>query len=274
MTDTASVFDKNAVTVRGTGTKPMLFLHGFGCDQTMWRYIAPAFDDSHKVVLYDHIGSGRSDLRLYDKRKYAHLEGYADDLLEICAELDLRGIDVVAHSVGCMIAVLAAKRRPELFDRLMLLGPSPCYINHDGYVGGFSREDINDLLAFLEINPAGWSANLAPMVMANPDRPELTAELEAFFVRNDPKILHHFASVLFLSDHRADLDGLEVPTLIMQCTDDIVAPPEVGAYLHARLPNSVLKILDTQGHYPQLSHPGPVTDAIRDYLNGRGRAAA
>jgi sigma-B regulation protein RsbQ len=274
MNPTAFIEHKNAVTIHGTGTKPMLFLHGFGTDQTMWRYIAPAFDDSHKVVLYDHVGSGHSDLRQYDKRKYAYFEGYADDLLELCDVLDLRDIDVVAHSAGCMMAVLAARRRPDLFSHLMLLGPSPCYINHDGYVGGFSREDIDQLLAFLEINPAGWSANLAPMVMANPDRPDLAAELESFFVRNDPKILHHFASAVFLSDHRADLDGLRVPTLIMQCRDDIVAPLEVGDYMHAKLSNSVLKVLDTHGHYPQLSHPGPVTDAMRDYLSGAARAAA
>lgn len=274
MNSTPFVQHKNAVTIHGTGTKPMLFLHGFGTDQTMWRYIAPVFNDSHKVVLYDHVGSGRSDLRQYDKRKYAYFEGYADDLLELCDVLDLRDIDVVAHSAGCMMVVLAAKRRPDLFSRLMLLGPSPCYINHDGYVGGFSREDIDQLLAFLEINPAGWSANLAPMVMANPDRPDLAAELESFFVRNDPKILHHFASAVFLSDHRADLEGLNVPTLIMQCRDDIVAPLEVGDYMHAKLPNSVLKVLDTHGHYPQLSHPGPVTAAIRDYLSGAARAAA
>jgi sigma-B regulation protein RsbQ len=264
----------NAITLRGNGAKPMLFVHGFGTDQAMWRYIAPAFEDSHKVVLYDHIGSGRSDLRLYDKRKYAHYEGYADDLIEICDALDLRGIDLAAHSAGCMMAVLAARRCSELFDRLMLLGASPCYVNHEDYTGGFSREDINDLLAFLEINPAGWSANLTPMVMANAERPELAAELEAFFVRNDPKIMHHFACAVFLSDHRADLEGLKVPTLIMQCRDDIVAPLEVGDYMHAKLPNSTLKVLDTHGHYPQLSHPGPVTDAIRDYLNGAARAAA
>lgn len=274
MISAASVIKNQAVTIRGSGSKPMIFLHGFGCDQTLWRYIAPAFDDSHKVVLYDHIGSGRSDLRLYDKRKYAYLEGYADDLLEICDALDLKDIDIVAHSVGCMIAILAAKRRPELFSRLMLLGPSPCYINGEDYVGGFSREDIDQLLAFLEINPAGWSANLAPAVMANPDRPDLATELEAFFVRNDPKILHHFASVVFLSDHRADLDGLRVPTLIMQCRDDIVAPLEVGDYMRARLPGSTLKVLDTQGHYPQLSHPVPVTEAIRDYLSRAARAVA
>ncbi len=274
MASAASVMQRNAVTIHGNGTKPMLFLHGFGTDQTMWRYIAPTFDDSHKVVLYDHIGSGRSDLRLYDKRKYAHFEGYADDLLEICDALDLTGVDVVAHSAGCMMAVLAAKRRPELFSHLMLLGPSPCYVNQDGYVGGFSREDIDDLLAFLEINPAGWSANLAPMVMANPDRPDLVAELESFFVRNDPKILHHFACSVFLSDHRADLGGLSVPTLIMQCRDDIVAPLEVGDYMQARIPGSVLKVLDTHGHYPQLSHPGLVGDAIHDYLRSRARAAA
>ena len=173
-----------------------------------------------------------------------------------------------------MIALLAAKKRPDLFNRLMLLGPSPCYIDQGDYVGGFTREGIDELLTFLEINQAGWSTNLAPMVMSNADRPELAAELEAFFCRNDPAIMHHFAGVLFLSDHREDLEGIAIPTLIMQCADDIVAPPEVGDFMHKALVNSALVVLDTHGHYPQMSHPEHVRRAVVDYLRTPARLAA
>ncbi len=262
-----SCLTRNAVTVTGEGNKPLVFLHGYGCDQTMWRHIAPHFAADRKLVLYDHTGSGRSDIAAYDKRKYNDLHGYADDLIEICEELGLERADVAGHSVGGMIALLAAKKRPELFDRLMLLGPSPCYQNLPGYPGGFSREGIEELLAFLEINIAAWSAHLAPMVMANPERPELTAELEGYFTRNDPAILRHFAKVVFLSDYRKELKAVRTPSLIMQCSDDIIAPLEVGDFMHAEMPGSDLVVLDTHGHYPHLSAPGAVADAMRGYLD-------
>ncbi len=220
-----SVIARNAVTVFGEGDKPLLFLHGYGCDQTMWRYIAPQFVFGYKVVLYDHVGSGRSDLSAYDKRKYSDLHGYADDLIEICEELDLTGADVVGHSVGCMIALPAARKRPDLFDRLMLLGPSACYQNLPGYNGGFSRQGIDELLAFLEINVEGWSAHLAPIVMANADRPELTAELEGYFVRNDPAVLRHFARVVFLSDYRTEVQGIRTPCLVCSARTTSSHPP-------------------------------------------------
>lgn len=269
-----SVLNRNAVTVCGSGEKPMVFLHGFACDQHIWRRIYPHFEADHKIVLFDHVGSGKSDTRAYDKMRYAYLQAYADDFIEICDELNLRDIEVVAHSVGCMIAILAAKQRPELFSRLMLLGPSPCYIDQDGYVGGFTREGVDELLAFLEINYAGWAASLAPMVMANAERPELAEELEAQFLRNNPDILHHFAGVIFRSDHRADLAGVTTPTLIMQCSDDIVAPLEVGEFMHNALPASSLIVLATHGHYPQMSDPNEVSRALIAYVGGSAKLAA
>jgi len=268
-----SVLTRNAVTVSGSGDKPLIFLHGYGTDQTMWRYIAPRFETSHRVVTYDHTGSGRSERAAYDKRKYGSLHGHGDDLIDICGELGVSGVQVVAHSAGCMIALLASCKRPDLFDRLMLLGPSPCYLNLGDYKGGFDREDIDELLDFLQINFEGWASHLAPLVMSHADRPELAAELEGHFIRNDPDIAHHFANVVFLSDHRRDLDGVTTPALIMQCRDDIIAPTAVGDFMHAALPGSELIVLDTSGHYPHLSAPYVVAEALHGYL-GRYQALA
>lgn len=261
-----SVLDRNAVTVRGFGEKPMLFLHGYGCDQQIWGQIAPRFEATHKVVLLDHVGSGRSDHSAYDKLRYATLHAYADDLIQVCDNLGLRQADVLAHSVACMIVLLAAKKRPDLFDRVMLLGPSPCYVDDGDYVGGFTRDGIDDLLAMLALNHETWSAQIAPLIMGNAERPDLATELEGFFCRNDPGILHHFAGVVFHSDHRADIAGQTTPCLIMQCRDDIVAPVEVGLYLRAALPASELMMLDTHGHYPQLSAPETVVEAVKCYM--------
>ncbi len=269
-----SVLTRNAVTVSGHGDKPIIFLHGYGTDQTMWRYIAAGFEATHNVITFDLTGSGRSDRTAYDKLKYGTLQGYADDLIEICDALDLKQALVAAHSVGCMIAMLASIKRPDLFERLMLLGPSPCYLNLDGYEGGFDRAGIDELLGFLEINLEGWATQLAPMVMANADRPELTAELESYFVRNDPDIAHHFANVVFLGDHRADLPLVNVPTLIMQCRDDIIAPMNIGDFMHAAMPQSELVILNTQGHYPHLSAPDAVAAALHTYLAAHTALAA
>ncbi|WP_443749230.1 alpha/beta fold hydrolase [Asticcacaulis solisilvae] len=261
-----SILERNAVSVRGTGQTPLLFLHGYGCDQQIWQGVLPHFESSHRCILLDHVGSGRSDLSAYDKIRYGTLHAYAEDLIEVCDALGLRGADVLAHSVACMITLLAAKKRPDLFGRLMLLGPSPCYVDDGDYVGGFTHEGIDDLLSMLALNHAAWSAQMAPLVMANPDRPELATELEGFFCRNDPGIIHHFAGVVFRSDHRAEIAGIDVPCLVMQCQDDIVAPLEVGVYLHGALPASELMVLDSHGHYPQLSAPDVVAEAAKCYL--------
>jgi sigma-B regulation protein RsbQ len=261
-----SVAIRHCVKITGSGEKPLVFLHGYGCDQNMWRLMTPRFEADHKIVLYDQMGAGNSDLSAYSKTKYANLSGYADDLIAICDELELKDVRVVAHSVSGMIALLAARKRPELFDRLIMVGPSPCYIDDGDYVGGFSREGIDDLLGFLEINHAGWSAQMAPVIMGNPDRPELGAELEASFCRTDPVIAHQFAKATFLSDHRADLTAIATPTLILQSAEDAVAPVSVGEYMKDVMVAPTLVILESEGHCPHISAPDLVSDAILDYL--------
>jgi sigma-B regulation protein RsbQ len=265
-----NALQRNNVKVLGEGAKAMVFAHGFGCDQNMWRWVAPAFARDYRVVLFDHVGAGGSDPRAYDRRKYASLEGYAQDLLEICRELDLRGAVFVGHSVSAMVGVLAAIQEPERFSRLVLVGPSPRYINdapgEGDYVGGFSREDIEGLLESLESNYLGWSSAMAPAIMGNPDRPELGQELTNSFCRTDPEIAQQFARVTFLSDNRPDLAKLQVPSLILQCSQDVIAPLAVGEYLQRNLPHSQLHVLKATGHCPNLSAPEETVAAMRAYL--------
>ena len=261
-----SVLERNNVTVSGRGTQPIVFAHGFGCDQHMWRFVAPAFEATHRVVLFDHVGAGRSDLRAFDRTRYGTLNGYAEDVLEICAALDLTDVVFVGHSVSAMIGVLAAAREPDRFDRLVLVGPSPRYVNDGDYVGGFTRQDIEGLLEFLDSNHLGWSAAMAPTIMGNADRPALAEELENSFCRTDPEIARHFARVTFLSDNRSDLGRVSVPSLVLQCSDDVIAPALVGEYVHRHLPNSRLVQLAAQGHCPNLSAPEETTAAIMAFL--------
>ena len=261
-----SVLTRNNVTVLGRGAQPMLFAHGYGCDQTMWRFVTPAFADEYRLVLFDHVGSGHSDIGAYSPGKYSSLKGYADDVLEICAELDLQRVIFVGHSVSAMIGVLAAIKAPERFDRLILIGPSPCYINDEAYVGGFTRKDIDDLLEFQDSNFLGWSSSLAPVIMGNQNRPELSEELFNSFCRTDPDIAKQFAAVTFLSDNRADLPNVRTPALILQCQDDAIAPLAVGHYVHDHLPGSQLVILNATGHCPHLSAPDEAIAAIRRFL--------
>lgn len=261
-----SVLTRNNVTVLGRAAQPMLFAHGYGCDQTMWRFVTPAFVDDYQIVLFDHVGSGRSDLSAYSPAKYSSLGGYADDVLEICAELDLQRVIFVGHSVSAMIGVLAAIKAPECFDRLILVGPSPCYINNGSYVGGFTRKDIDDLLEFQDSNFLGWSSNLAPVIMGNQNRPELSDELFNSFCRTDPDIAKQFAAVTFLSDNRADLPKVRTPALILQCQEDAIAPLIVGQYVHDHLPGSQLVILNATGHCPHLSAPDETIAAMKRFL--------
>lgn len=240
----------------------------------MWRHIARHFEASRKVVTFDHVGSGKSDRHVYNRARYATLHAYADDFIEVLEVCELTGVDAIGHSVGGMITLLAAGKRPDLFNRIMMLGSSPCYLNLDGYQGGFDREGIEELLAFLEMSLQGWSSYLAPLVMANADRPELTAELENYFVSNDPDIMHDFARVIFLSDHRADLAAVTTPALVMQCRDDIISPPQVGEFMQAQIRGSDHVLLDTRGHYPHLSDPGAVREAITAWLDNRDHKAA
>jgi sigma-B regulation protein RsbQ len=262
-----SVLQRNNVHVYGDpNARTMLFAHGFGCDQNMWRFVAPEFEADHRVVLFDHVGAGHSDLAAYDADRYATLDGYADDIVEICHELDVTDAVFVGHSVSAMIGVLAAKRDPALFSRLVLVGPSPRYIDDDGYVGGFSRADIEELLESLESNFLGWSSAMAPAIMGNPDRPELGEELTNSFCATDPEIAARFARVTFLSDNRADLAGVRVPALVLQTREDAIAPPVVGEYVHRHMPGSSYVLLDATGHCPNLSAPRATTEAIRAFL--------
>ena len=262
-----SVIARNRVRVSGVDDgRPMVFAHGFGCDQEMWRLVVPAFQPDHRVVLFDHVGSGRSDLSAYDPVKYNALDGYADDVVEICRELGLDDVVFVGHSVSAMMGVLAAARAPGLFGALVMVGPNPRYVDDGDYTGGFSREDVAALLESLDSNHLGWSAAMAPVIMGNPDRPELTAELTNSFCRTDPDIARQFARVTFLSDNRADLPGVRVPTLVLQCSDDAIAPEPVGRYVHAQVPGSVFTQLAATGHCPHLSAPEETVAAIRAFL--------
>jgi sigma-B regulation protein RsbQ len=258
---------RNRVTVTGReGARAMVFAHGFGCDQNMWRLVAPAFADEHELVLFDHVGAGSSDLSAWNRERYASLDGYAQDVLDICAELDLDDVVLVGHSVSAMIGVLAVAAEPSRFGSLVLVSPSPRYIDALPYRGGFSEADIEDLLDSLDSNYLGWSGAMAPVIMGNPDRPELADELTNSFCRTDPEIARHFARVTFTSDNRADLRRVDVPTLILQCRHDAIAPIEVGTYVHSAMRNSQLVVLEATGHCPQLSAPDQVVRAIRDFL--------
>jgi sigma-B regulation protein RsbQ len=262
-----SVLERNNVRVYGNpGARAMVFAHGFGCDQNMWRFVAPEFEADHRVVLFDHVGAGGSDLSAYDTERYASLDGYAQDVVEICHELDISDGVFVGHSVSAMIGVLVARCDPALFSRLVLVGPSPRYIDDEGYAGGFSREDIDELLESLESNFLGWSSAMAPAIMGTPDRPELGEELTNSFCATDPEIAARFARVTFLSDNRADLPGVAVPALVVQTREDAIAPPTVGEYVHRQIPGSSFVLLDATGHCPNLSAPSATIEAIRAFL--------
>ena len=258
---------RNNVKVGGRGTQPMLFAHGFGCDQNMWRYVVPAFADDYRIVLFDYVGSGKSDLAAYDAERYASLDGYAQDVLDVCHALDLRDVVFVGHSVSAMVGVLAANREPDRFAHLVMIGPSPRYVNEPPhYVGGFERPDIEGLLETMDRNYVGWANFLAPAIMQNPDRPELGAELTESFCSTDPIIARRFAQATFFSDNRADLARVRVPSLVLQCADDIIAPTAVGEYVHRELAGSTLRLMRATGHCPQLSAPDETIALIREYL--------
>jgi sigma-B regulation protein RsbQ len=257
---------KHNVHVSGRGDRAMVFAHGFGCDQNMWRFVAPEFENAFKVVLFDHVGAGGSDLSAYDPRKYSTLSGYADDVVEIGRELNLQDAVFVGHSVSAMIGVLASLKAPGMFGQLVLVGPSARYIDDGDYVGGFSEKQIAELLEFLEDNHMGWSAAMAPSIMGNPDRPELGEELTNSFCRTDPEIAKAFARVTFTSDNRADLPKVSVPTLILQCKEDIIASMEVGEFVHRQIPGSKFAVLDATGHCPNLSAPKEVVSAMQAFV--------
>jgi sigma-B regulation protein RsbQ len=258
---------RNNVTLSGLESgRPLLFAHGFGCDQSMWRYVAPAFEADHRVILFDHVGAGGSDLSAYDFERYRSLNAYAEDVLALCEELELQDVVFVGHSVSAMIGVLAVNADPARFGALVMVGPSPRYVDDADYRGGFTTDDIDELLASLESNYLGWSSAMAPVIMGNADRPELGQELTNSFCRTDPAIARQFANVTFRSDNRADLARVRVPTLVLQCSNDAIAPPEVGEYVHRAIPGSSFTLLDATGHCPNLSAPAATVEAIRSFL--------
>jgi sigma-B regulation protein RsbQ len=260
------VISRNNVKITGKGTQPMLFAHGFGCDQNMWRFVAPQFEDDYKVILFDYVGSGKSDLSAYDGRKYSTLKGYADDVLDIVRQLDLTDVVFVGHSVSSMVGVLAANEEPARFARLIMIGPSPRYINDAGYVGGFEQKDIEGLFDMMDKNFIGWANFLAPAIVKNPERPELGKELTDSFCSTDPVIARNFAKATFYADNRDDLANVKVPSLVLQCADDMVAPKEVGEFVKGRLANSEIRFMEATGHCPHMSHPEETTRLIKDYL--------
>lgn len=256
----------NNVQVSGAGTRAMMFAHGFGCDQNMWRFVAPHFQDRLQTILFDHVGAGGSDLQAFSTSKYASLDGYADDVIDICRALDAPPVIFVGHSVSAIIGALAARKAPELFESLIMVGPSPRYIDDGEYRGGFSATQIEELLDFLDTNHMGWSSAMAPVIMGNADRPELGEELINSFCRTDPEIARHFARTTFTSDNREDLPHVSTRTLVLQCKDDVIAPNCVGEYVHARLPNSELVYLQATGHCPNLSAPAEIIQAITSFV--------
>jgi sigma-B regulation protein RsbQ len=244
----------------------MIFAHGYGCDQNMWRLLTPAFEDDFRIILYDLVGCGQSDLSAYDRAKYAALNGHAQDVLEILREVGDTAAVFVGHSVSAMIGTLAAIQEPGRFESLVMIGPSPCYINQGDYTGGFTQQDITSLLDTLDSNYLGWASAMAPTIMGAPDQPELRRELTNSFCATDPEIAKHFAHVTFLSDNRADLPKLSRRSLILQCSDDLIAPLSVGHYMHAVMPDSSLRIIDNIGHCPHLSAPATIAQAMREFL--------
>ncbi|HVF04836.1 MAG TPA: alpha/beta hydrolase [Frankiaceae bacterium] len=252
--------------------QPLLFAHGYGCDQNMWRLLVPRFEDQYRVVLFDYVGAGGSDLSAYDPVRYSSLDAYADDIVEIVEALDLRDVVLVAHSVSSTIGALATIKAPDRFAKLVMVGPSPRYVNDDGYVGGFEQEDIDELLESLESNYLGWSGAMAPVIMGNPERPELGQELTESFCRTDPDIARRFAEVTFRSDNRADLAKVPAPTLVIQCTNDVIAPVTVGEYVRDTIPDATMVLLTATGHCPHLSAPEETAEVIAGFL-GRPVAA-
>lgn len=265
---------RNNVTLVGRPDASTVVLsHGFGASQQMWDRVVPGFASDYRVVLFDHVGAGGSDLGAYDPVRYASLEGYAADLVELLEALDRPPVHYVGHSAGGIIGLLAAGQRPELFASVALIGASPRYLDDEGYRGGFSREDLDGLLQAMEENYVGWSQATAPLVMANPDRPELAEELAESFLRTQRRTALGFARAIFESDHRAALADVVTPTLVVQTAADPMVPTEVGAYLHAAIADSHYEELSATGHFPHVSGPEETTRVVRTFIDGQDRDA-
>ena len=262
------IIKRNNVRIIGKGTQPMLLAHGFGCDQHVWRHLVPEFEQDYRLILFDYVGSGQSDMAAYDRDRYNSLDGYAQDIIDICDALELSNVVFVGHSVSSMIGLLASIQQPDYFDRLVMIGPSPRYLNDKpDYIGGFEKADIDELLELMELNFIRWANTMAPAIMGHPDQPELGQELTQSFCSTDTDVMLQFGRVTFLADNRQDLPKSLVPSLVLQCDQDIIAPLVVGDYLHKHLPNSTLRYLKATGHCPHLSTPAEIVTQMKDYLS-------
>lgn len=261
-----STIHRNNVKINGNGSQPMMFAHGFGCDQQSWQFITDAFADHYKIILFDYVGAGHSDLSAFDPEKYSSLEGYAQDVLDICEDMDLRNVIFVGHSVSSMIGILAANKNPEYFEKLILIGPSPRYLNDEEYFGGFERKDLESLFEFMDSNYLGWSSTMAPAIMGNPERPELGQFLTTSFCTTDPDIARSFARATFFSDNREDLEKVSKPSLTLQCSNDIIASERVGEFVRQHTPGNTLYQMKATGHCPHISAPEETIKAIKEFL--------
>lgn len=261
-----NIMHRNNIKLSGRGEHVLVFAHGFGCDQYVWKDIAPAFEDRYRVVLFDYVGSGKSDKSAYSEERYSTLAGYKQDLLELCDALGLDNIIFVGHSVSSMIGMLASIERPELVEKMVMIGPSPNFINDGDYYGGFEKSDIEGLLDMMEVDYERWAAFLAPVVLQNEERPDLAKDFEEVLCSNDPAIMRQFAEVTFTSDVRSELQKLTVPTLILQTSFDAIAPVKVGEYVHDQLPNSELMLMEATGHNPHISAAEETIAKIKVYL--------
>lgn len=259
---------RNHIKIIGEGTQVMMFGHGFGCSQEMWQYIVPAFEKDYRIILFDYVGSGNSDVHFYTSERYSSLQGYAQDVLNIVEELQLEQVIFVGHSVSGMIGMLAAIAQPQRFSKLIMVGPSPCYINDGDYQGGFEKSDIDELLMMMEMNFTGWASYLAPVAMHEENKHHAAA-LEESFVSTDPRIAREFAEVTFFADYRHRLHELQTPTLLLQCAEDSIVPLSVGTYLHEHIKNSELQVMEAKGHYPHLSHPAETIEKIKAYIKNQ-----
>lgn len=263
-----SAAQRNAVNVIGSGRQTIVLAHGFGSNQTAWRQQVDALKADYRLVLFDHVGSGRSDLAAFSPYRYAGLFGFAEDLLEICQELKLRRVHFVGHSVSGMVGLLAAQIDPTLFARVVLVGASPRYLNDGAYLGGFEQADLDALFAAMADDYHAWASGFAPAAMGNPDKPDLVHEFQRTLSSMRPDIALQIARAIFQSDHRADLPSLKLPTLILQSKSDIAVPVAVGEYMHRQIAGSSYQLLDATGHFPHMSAPHQVTQAIRNFLQG------
>ncbi|MYL23199.1 alpha/beta fold hydrolase [Halomonas alkaliantarctica] len=265
--ESAYIRRRNNVTVRGQGERTLMLAHGFGCDQKMWRFLIPRLERHYTLVLFDYVGSGNSDTSAFDVERYARLEGYAQDILDICEALSLKDVTLIGHSVSSIIGLIACETAPERFSRLVMIAPSPSFQNHPpDYYGGFEQEDLQDLLDLMDMNYIDWANYLAPLVMDKQNGDTLVNELSDSFCSIDPVAAKTFAQATFTADYRHILPDTPCPTLIVQSKHDALAPQHIGHYMHDVMPHSTLLMIDTVGHCPHMSHPRQVLDAVLDFL--------